>query len=66
MTDHAEAWANAVVGLAISTLIVVVLRALGVWNASPLVITAVFFGASVARSYVLRRAFRWYQEAREG
>ena len=56
--DHIEAWANAVAGLGVSVALVAGLRAVGAWDAHPLALSAVFFVASVARSYALRRLFR--------
>ena len=58
MTDTLEGFANAALGLAISMALVVILRALGWWDASPLVVGAVFFAASWGRSVALRRVFR--------
>lgn len=58
MSDKIEAIANAVVGLAISYALVASLRALGLWDAHAVWVTLVFFTASVARSYGLRRMFR--------
>lgn len=63
--DALEAWGNAVVGLAVSAALVWLLRAVGLWDAPALVVSALFFAASVARSYALRRAFRWW-EGRDG
>jgi len=57
-SDIIEAWANAIAGLGISWALVAVLRGLGLWDAPALAISAVFFVASVGRSYALRRAFR--------
>ena len=56
--DMTEAWANAIVGLCISIVLVWALRAAGLWDASAVLISALFFVASVARSYALRRIFR--------
>ena len=56
--DMAEAIANAVAGLAISWALVAGLRAVGLWDAPALVVSAFFFAASVGRSYALRRVFR--------
>lgn len=61
MSDVLEAWANAVAGLAVSAALVAFLRAVGWWDAPALVVSAWFFTASVARSYALRRAFRWWE-----
>lgn len=58
--DALEAFANALAGLAVSIALVMVLRAVGLWDAPALLISAFFFAASVGRSYVLRRAFRWW------
>lgn len=55
----AEAWANAVVGLGVSWALVALLRAAGWWDAPAPVVSAVFFAASVARGFALRRVFRW-------
>lgn len=57
--DHVEAWCNAVVGLAVSWALVALLRAAGWWDADALAVSVWFFAASVARSYALRRLFRW-------
>lgn len=56
--DAVEAWMNAIAGLGVSLAIVWALRAVGMWDAPALVVSAVFFAASVARSYALRRIFR--------
>jgi hypothetical protein len=57
--DNAESWANAALGLAVSIVIVAVLRAAGLWSTlSPVTIGAVFFVASWARSRALRACFR--------
>ena len=61
MSDHLEAWANAVAGLAVSVALVAALRSVGLWDAPPAIVAAFFFAASVARSYALRRAFRWME-----
>lgn len=63
--DALEAWGNAIVGLAVSAALVWLLRAVGLWDAPALVVSVLFFAASVARSYALRRAFRWW-EGRNG
>lgn len=63
--DAIEAWANAILGLAVSAALVALLRAAGWWDAPALVVSTAFFAASVARSYALRRAFRWW-EGRHG
>lgn len=52
-----EAVANAIAGLAVSWALVAILRAVGWWDAHGLAVSAVFFAASVARSYALRRWF---------
>ena len=57
--DAAEAWVNAIAGLGISLALVAFLRAVGAWDAPAWAVAAVFFLASVARSYALRRLFRW-------
>jgi len=56
--DAREAWANAIVGLVISTGLIRLLRAAGAWDAPEVVLSAGFFVASVARSYAIRRIFR--------
>lgn len=56
--DAIEAWANAIVGLAISTGLIRLLRAAGAWDAPEVILSAGFFVASVARSYAIRRIFR--------
>ena len=57
--DAAKAWSNAIVGLVVSAVAVTVLRAAGLWvTLSPLVISAVFFGLSLARSRALLAMFR--------
>ncbi len=55
--DAIEAFANAVIGLLISWL--AVLLVLGFTPAKSAAITAMFFGLSFARSYLIRRVFRW-------
>lgn len=57
-SDAIEAWANAIAGLAISLALIAVLRAAGAWDAPAPLVSAIFFTASVARSYGLRRVFR--------
>ncbi len=57
-TDMIEAWANAIAGLGVSVALVWLLRWAGLWDASAFAISGVFFVASVARSYGLRRLFR--------
>lgn len=56
--DAAEAVVNAVVGLGVSWALVAFLRAVGGWDAHALAVSSLFFAASVARSYALRRIFR--------
>jgi len=56
--DAREAWANAIVGLVISTGLIRLLRAAGAWDAPEVALSAGFFVVSVARSYVIRRIFR--------
>jgi hypothetical protein len=56
--DMTEAVVNAVAGLGVSWALVAALRALGWWDAPAAAISAVFFVASVGRSYALRRVFR--------
>lgn len=56
--DMGEAVANACAGLGVSLALVWALRALGFWDAPALAVAAVFFVASVARGFVLRRLFR--------
>jgi len=56
--DSIEAWANAIVGLGISAALVQLLRFAGWWDANAMLIAALFFGASVARHYGMRRVFR--------
>ncbi len=59
--DALEAWGNALAGLGISWVLVASLRALGLWDAPAVVVSVVFFAASVGRSYVLRRLFRRWE-----
>ena len=61
--DGAEAWVNAAVGLCVSWALVFALRKAGLWDAPAMSITAVFFASSMARSYVVRRLFRGWQDA---
>lgn len=61
MMDAAEAWANAVLGLAVSALLVALLRAVGLWDAPALAVSAAFFVASFARAWGLRCLFRWWE-----
>lgn len=57
--DGAEAWSNAIVGLAVSVVAVWCLRAAGVWATVPAwEVSALFFGLSLARARVLRWWFR--------
>ena len=66
--DRAEAIANAALGLVISYAAVRLVWPLFGWpvtRGQGVVVTAIFFGLSVARSYVLRRVFR-LMEARHG
>jgi hypothetical protein len=63
--DALEAWANAIAGLAVSTVAVWLLRASGAWATAPAwVIAAMFFGLSLGRSRALRWAFRRAERAR--
>ena len=55
--DAIEAFANAAVGLVVSLLLTWLW--LGFTPAQSAGITAVFFGVSTARAFVLRRVFRW-------
>ena len=59
--DGIEAWANAIAGLGVSWALVAALRAFGLWDAHALALSSVFFAASVARSYALRRVFRAWE-----
>ena len=64
MTDAIEALANASIGFGVSWAATYWL--LPAWGLHPtasgsLGITAMFFGLSLARSYGLRRAFRWME-----
>jgi uncharacterized membrane protein YgaE (UPF0421/DUF939 family) len=54
--DAAEALANALIGLVLSWLITVFVLGFTAWQSAG--ITALFFGASTARSFLLRRIFR--------
>ena len=56
--DASEALANAASGLVVSLALVWLLRAAGFWDAPAPVVGGVFFAASVARAYALRRWFR--------
>jgi hypothetical protein len=63
--DALEAWANAIGGLAVSTVAVWLLRASGAWETAPAwAIAALFFGLSLARSRALRALFRGAERAR--
>ena len=62
MTDGIEAWANAITGLGISLALVEGLRALDLWQAPSGAIAALFFTASIGRSYGLRKLFRRLDE----
>jgi len=55
--DLAEAITNAIIGLAIS--IAITWLWLGFSPLQSVGITAVFFGTSTARTYILRKLFRW-------
>lgn len=65
VSDGVEAIINAAAGLAVSASIVIVLRASGAWDAPVLAVAAVFFIASVLRSYLLRRLFRYVEGKHE-
>jgi sterol desaturase/sphingolipid hydroxylase (fatty acid hydroxylase superfamily) len=57
--DTLESLANATLGLIVSTLAVLALRALGLWGSLPAFgVSLIFFGVSFARSRVLRWLFR--------
>ena len=56
MTDAAEALANAIIGLAVSWLASWLV--LGFTPAQAVGVTALFFGLSFARAWVLRKLFR--------
>lgn len=62
--DTVEALANAVAGLGVSLALVWALRAAGLWDAPAAAVAAVFFAASVARGFALRRLFRWAEGPR--
>jgi hypothetical protein len=63
--DSLEAIANALLGLAVSTAAVWLLRATGAWETLPAVwVSAVFFCLSLARSRALRALFRRAERAR--
>ena len=55
--DSAEALANAVGGLAISWAATTFV--LGYTASDAVAVTAMFFGLSYARSYALRKVFKW-------
>lgn len=55
--DAMEAFANAAIGLLVSWLATIFV--LGFSPAKSAAITAMFFGLSFARAYILRRVFRW-------
>lgn len=60
--DALEAIANATIGLAVSVLAVWALWPLFGWEASPtqsVAVTAMFWALSTARSYAVRKVFRW-------
>jgi hypothetical protein len=59
--DAIEAWANAIAGLGVSVALVWLLRRAGLWDLPALHLSAAFFAASVARSFALRRLFRWWE-----
>jgi len=62
--DALEATTNAVLGLALSVLAVWLVFPLFGWAVtlkSNLAVTGLFFGLSWARSYALRRLFRWIE-----
>lgn len=54
--DTAEAFANAAIGLLVSWLLT--LTVLGYSAAGSAAVTAMFFFASFARSWIIRKAFR--------
>lgn len=55
--DALEAFTNAAVGLLVSW--TATLLVLGYSAAESAAITAMFFGLSFTRAYILRRVFRW-------
>jgi hypothetical protein len=60
--DGLEAFANATLGLVVSVLAVKLLWPLFGWQASAtqsIAVTGIFWGLSFARSYIIRRVFRW-------
>jgi hypothetical protein len=63
--DAIEAVTNATIGLAVSVLAVWLVWPLFGWTVtaqSSLAVTALFWGLSAARSYVVRRLFRWLDQ----
>ncbi len=63
--DTTEAWANAVIGLAVPMVAVWLLRASGAWGDAPAwAIAALFFLLSLVRSRALRWVFRRAEYAR--
>lgn len=63
--DGAEAWINAIAGLAVSWCLIWALRMTGLWDAPAVLVSAFFFVASVGRSYAIRKAFRWLGRTHE-
>lgn len=59
MTDAAEAFANAVIGLLVSWLVTWLL--LGFTPSQSIGITALFAGLSFTRAWIIRRIFRGLQ-----
>lgn len=59
--DALEAWGNAIAGLVISSVIVTALRAADLWDLPAVILAAIFFAASVGRSFALRRLFRRWE-----
>ena len=57
MMDGWEALANAVIGLSLSWAATTFV--LGYSPSGAVAVTAMFFGLSFCRSYVLRKVFRW-------
>ncbi len=60
--DGIEAITNATVGLAVSVLAVWALWPVFGWEASPgqsVAVTGLFWALSAARTYAIRRLFRW-------
>ena len=63
--DAAEAITNAAIGVAVSIGAVRLLWPLFGWEATTgqsVGVTVLFFGLSAARSFVIRRAFRWLEQ----